>query len=82
MTEVSDRVLHLTFDDGPHRIWTPQVLDVLEAHAARAVFFPVAVLHDGGGDRSATVAGLDGALTVLGAQGWRFERLPGADRAG
>lgn len=29
----------LTFDDGPHPIFTPQVLDLLAAHNARATFF-------------------------------------------
>lgn len=32
-------VLYLTFDDGPHDIYTPQVLDTLEQHGARATFF-------------------------------------------
>jgi peptidoglycan/xylan/chitin deacetylase (PgdA/CDA1 family) len=35
----SDRsVLALTFDDGPSE-WTPQILDLLAAHDARATFF-------------------------------------------
>src|SRR5437762_10836162 len=29
----------LTFDDGPSPVSTPQVLEVLEAHGARATFF-------------------------------------------
>jgi cellulose synthase/poly-beta-1,6-N-acetylglucosamine synthase-like glycosyltransferase/spore germination protein YaaH/peptidoglycan/xylan/chitin deacetylase (PgdA/CDA1 family) len=29
----------LTFDDGPDPQWTPQILDVLKAHGAQAVFF-------------------------------------------
>ncbi len=32
-------VLALTFDDGPDPRWTPQVLDVLRRHRARATFF-------------------------------------------
>ncbi len=32
-------VIGLTFDDGPDAIWTPQILDVLAAHGARATFF-------------------------------------------
>ncbi len=35
----SDRVLALTFDDGPSPEWTPPVLDALRAHNARATFF-------------------------------------------
>jgi cellulose synthase/poly-beta-1,6-N-acetylglucosamine synthase-like glycosyltransferase/peptidoglycan/xylan/chitin deacetylase (PgdA/CDA1 family) len=31
----------LTFDDGPDPRWTPQILDVLHAHGARATFFVV-----------------------------------------
>ena len=32
----------ITFDDGPHPQHTPRVLDLLEAHGARATFFCVA----------------------------------------
>jgi peptidoglycan/xylan/chitin deacetylase (PgdA/CDA1 family) len=35
----SDRVLALTFDDGPSSEWTPKVLDALRASGARATFF-------------------------------------------
>ena len=31
--------LALTFDDGPNRIWTPRLLDVLARHEVRATFF-------------------------------------------
>ena len=34
-------VVYLTFDDGPHPEYTPQVLDVLARHDARATFFVV-----------------------------------------
>lgn len=34
-------MLHLTFDDGPDPRWTPQILDVLARHGARATFFIV-----------------------------------------
>jgi uncharacterized protein (TIRG00374 family) len=34
-----DRVLALTFDDGPSPEWTPRVLDALRASGARATFF-------------------------------------------
>jgi peptidoglycan/xylan/chitin deacetylase (PgdA/CDA1 family)/uncharacterized membrane protein YbhN (UPF0104 family) len=34
-----DRVLALTFDDGPSEEWTPHVLDALRAKGARATFF-------------------------------------------
>ena len=32
-------VVYLTFDDGPHPVYTPQVLDVLARHDAQATFF-------------------------------------------
>jgi peptidoglycan/xylan/chitin deacetylase (PgdA/CDA1 family)/uncharacterized membrane protein YbhN (UPF0104 family) len=35
----NERVLALTFDDGPSSEWTPQVLDALRATGARATFF-------------------------------------------
>ncbi|MFI7577319.1 bifunctional polysaccharide deacetylase/glycosyltransferase family 2 protein [Micromonospora sp. NPDC049497] len=38
---VPDRTIALTFDDGPDPEWTPQVLDVLRRHGARATFFVV-----------------------------------------
>jgi peptidoglycan-N-acetylglucosamine deacetylase len=34
-----DRVVYLTFDDGPHPVWTPQVLDLLSEYDASAMFF-------------------------------------------
>ena len=34
-------VVYLTFDDGPHTEYTPQILDVLARHDARATFFVV-----------------------------------------
>lgn len=34
-----DRVVALTFDDGPDPVVTPRVLDMLAAHGARATFF-------------------------------------------
>lgn len=34
-------VVSLTFDDGPHPEFTPQLLEILERHRARATFFVV-----------------------------------------
>jgi peptidoglycan/xylan/chitin deacetylase (PgdA/CDA1 family) len=31
----------LTFDDGPHRVWTPKVLDALDRAGLKATFFVV-----------------------------------------
>ncbi|QEC50420.1 polysaccharide deacetylase family protein [Baekduia soli] len=33
--------LTLTFDNGPHAVWTPHVLDVLKARAIKTTFFVV-----------------------------------------
>mgnify|MGYP003467133622 FL=1 len=35
------RVLHLTFDDGPHPEHTPALLDLLAVHRAQATFFVI-----------------------------------------
>ena len=36
---VPPATVHLTFDDGPHPVYTPQILDILANHNARATFF-------------------------------------------
>ena len=35
------RAIALTFDDGPHAVWTPRVLDALDEVSARGTFFVV-----------------------------------------
>ena len=37
-------VVYLTIDDGPHPVYSPQILDVLARHNARATFFVVGYL--------------------------------------
>lgn len=39
--KTTDKILYLTFDDGPHPEITPQVLDLLDNYGARATFFCV-----------------------------------------
>ncbi len=39
-------VVYLTFDDGPHPTYTPQVLDVLARYGARATFFVLGSLAE------------------------------------
>ena len=39
--ETRDPVAALTFDDGPHPVYTPRVLSILEKHGASATFFMV-----------------------------------------
>jgi peptidoglycan/xylan/chitin deacetylase (PgdA/CDA1 family) len=34
-------LLALTFDDGPHPLWTPRLLDVLDRHEVEATFFVI-----------------------------------------
>src|SRR5690606_17096097 len=38
----ADRVLAITFDDGPHPEHTPRILDALSEHGAKATFFVLA----------------------------------------
>jgi peptidoglycan/xylan/chitin deacetylase (PgdA/CDA1 family) len=37
--ETAEKVVALTFDDGPHPTLTPQFLDVLDQHGAKGTFF-------------------------------------------
>lgn len=37
----SEKIVYLTFDDGPHPEITPMVLDILDEHNAKACFFCV-----------------------------------------
>lgn len=37
----AERVIAMTFDDGPHQILTPQVLDILAARQIKASFFVI-----------------------------------------
>ena len=39
---VGDKVMHLTFDDGPSKKVTPQILDVLKKYNVKATFFIIA----------------------------------------
>jgi peptidoglycan/xylan/chitin deacetylase (PgdA/CDA1 family) len=42
--------IFLTFDDGPHPVYTPKVLEILKQHNARATFFLIGekvLLHPG-----------------------------------
>lgn len=36
---VHEKTLFISFDDGPHEIITPKVLDILAKHRAKATFF-------------------------------------------
>lgn len=39
----TSKVLYLTFDDGPDRTWTPQILAVLRQYGVHATFFELGV---------------------------------------
>lgn len=39
--ETHDPIASLTFDDGPHPVYTPRVLNILKKHGAKATFFMV-----------------------------------------
>jgi peptidoglycan/xylan/chitin deacetylase (PgdA/CDA1 family) len=64
--------------------WARPGRDVIEAEVARqAAPGSIVLFHDGGGDRSQTVAALPGVMDRLGEKGYRFVRvsrfLPAAD---
>ena len=42
VVDPSRPMVALTFDDGPHAVYTDQILDILEEHGAVATFFEVA----------------------------------------
>lgn len=37
--ETEEKIIHLTFDDGPHPVATPKILDILKAEGVTATFF-------------------------------------------
>ena len=37
--EIDERVVALTFDDGPNPAWTPRILTLLDRHQIKATFF-------------------------------------------
>ena len=40
-TGARDRLVALTFDDGPDRVWTPQILSILEEFHVPGTFFVI-----------------------------------------
>ena len=47
------RLVAITFDDGPDPIYTPQYLDILARHGAKATFFDLGSQIDAGADYAA-----------------------------
>ncbi|SLM50219.1 Similar to oligosaccharide deacetylase [Nitrospira japonica] len=75
-----DRVAALTFDDGPHPEFTPQVLDVLDRHRAQATFFMVGQAAKQYPD---LVRRVGEAGHAIGGHSWdhsSFRRLTGSER--
>jgi peptidoglycan-N-acetylglucosamine deacetylase len=68
----SDRRIALSFDDGPDPVWTPRVLDILDAHGVKGTFFLV-------GERAAaapdTVRAIARAGHEIGSHGWSHTSL-------
>jgi peptidoglycan/xylan/chitin deacetylase (PgdA/CDA1 family) len=71
------REVALTFDDGPDPQWTPQVLDMLRRHSARATFFVVGKRVERYPElvRRAVAEGHE-----IGNHTWSHERLDECDR--
>lgn len=74
----SARLVALTFDDGPTREWTPQVLAMLQRHGAKATFFRVGQRAQAAPDlvRQTADAGHEQANHT-----WAHEDLTGHDEA-
>jgi len=75
-----ERVAALTFDDGPHPEFTPQVLDVLKRHQAQATFFMVGQAATRYPD---LVRRVGEAGHAIGGHSWdhcSFRRLTGPER--
>ncbi len=72
-----DGVVYLTFDDGPHAEYTPQVLDILARHGAKATFFVVGRLARAYPDIIERIAAEGHTLAN---HTWRHEDLAGLSR--
>lgn len=71
-------VVYLTFDDGPHPDYTPQMLDVLARHDARATFFVVGSLAQAYPDIIQRIAAEGHTIAN---HTWKHEDLAGLSRA-
>jgi len=79
--DTAEPVVALTFDDGPSPDWTPQLLDVLERHGARATFFLVGAMVERYPD---LVKRLTSAGHAIGNHSWNhpsFPAISGSERA-
>ena len=71
-------VVYFTFDDGPHPVYTPQVLDVLAKYNARATFFVVGSLVE---TLPRTTQRIVEEGHTLANHTWNHENLAGLPRA-
>ena len=70
--------VYLTFDDGPSPEYTPQILDVLARHGARATFFVVGSLAQAHPDIIGRIAAEGHTIAN---HTWKHEDLAGLSRA-
>jgi peptidoglycan/xylan/chitin deacetylase (PgdA/CDA1 family) len=71
--EVSTPAIALTFDDGPHPVFTPRLLDLLASFRVRATFF---VLGEAAAEHPHVIAELARAGHVIGNHSWDHPRFP------
>ena len=71
-------VVYLTFDDGPHPTYTPQVLDILAGRGARATFFVLGSLAEA---RPELVARIVAEGHTVANHAWNHENLAGLPRS-
>ena len=74
----SGGVVYLTFDDGPHPTYTPQVLDILAGRGARATFFVLGSLAEA---RPELVARIVAEGHTVANHAWNHENLAGLPRS-
>jgi len=78
----AEPVVALTFDDGPHPVFTPAVLEILARHRARATFFMIGV---NAGRHPEVVQAVSRAGHTIGNHSWDhsiFPLLTGRQRRG
>ena len=71
-------VVYLTFDDGPHPTYTPQVLDILARRGARSTFFVLGSLAEA---RPELVARIVAEGHTVANHAWNHENLAGLLRS-
>ena len=64
--------LHLSFDDGPHPIWTPAILDLLAEYDVKATFFVVGQSIEG---NEQTLQRIYDERHIIGNHSWHHWRL-------